>query len=119
MIEEGKLVLFPITRNSIYLTIGTVVSFDSENNRVRVKCISTPAQVWTYSWVFLDEATKKPICPDPDVAKDCIGNPISEGDSVYYLDKNHIYSGTIDKIVNRLWVIVDDKMIRNVSIYTK
>lgn len=54
-----------------------------------------------------------------EAPKDCIGNLISPGDSVYYLEKSVIFSGTVDSIESRLWVIIEGKRIRNVSVYVK
>jgi hypothetical protein len=115
--KKGDIVLFPVSKGSIQLTIGTVIFCDNED-RIQVQFFSTPAKTWTSVWVVVDKQTPI-LCPDPEAAKDCIGNLISPGDTVYYLEKNTIYQGIVDSIESRLWVIIEGKRIRNVSVYVK
>ena len=112
----GDIVLFPVSSGSIQLTLGTVISYSED--KVRVQFFSTPAKTWTSVWVEVDKRTPT-LCSDPEAPKDCIGNLISPGDTVYYLEKNTIYQGVVDSIESRLWVIIDGKRIRNVSVYVK
>ena len=114
----NKVVLFPTSKGSIQLTTGTVVSVSEDGSKIQVRCFSTPAKIWTSVWVEVEKKVPS-LCPDPEAPKDCIGNLISPGDSVYYLEKNVIFSGTVDSIESRLWVIIGGKRIRNVSVYVK
>ena len=114
---KGDIVLFPVSKGSIQLAIGTVISCDDEN-RVQVQFFSTPAKTWTSVWVKVEKQTPT-LCSDPEAPKDCIGNLISQGDSVYYLEKNVIYQGVIDYVESRLWVVIGGKRVRNVSVYVK
>lgn len=114
--KEGDTVLFPVSKGSIQLAIGTVICING--NKIQVQFFSTPAKTWTSVWKEITRRTPT-LCSDPESPKDCIGNLISPEDHVYYLEKNTIYQGTIDSIESRLWVIIDGKRIRNVSVYVK
>lgn len=113
--KEGDIVLFPVSKGSIQLAIGKVISC-GEDGRVQVQFFSTPAKTWTSVWVEVEKQIPS-LCPDPEAPKDCIGNLISPGDSVYYLEKNVIYQGVVESIESRLWVVIGGKRIRNVSVY--
>ena len=118
MMMENKYVLFPITKGSVYLTIGLVL--EEEADKIKVQPLSTPASCWTTIWREIEEPKRPGLEDRWEKAVDCIGRVIKVGMKCLYLDDEDrtIKEGVITEINSELWVTVDEKKkLRNVSIY--
>jgi uncharacterized Zn ribbon protein len=99
------------------LTLGTVL--EREADKIKVQNLSTPAYSWTSIWREIEEPKKLGLQDGLGKTFDCRGNVLEEGDAVIYLDELELKDGVIGKIDTELWVDIDGKKFRNVSVYKK
>lgn len=114
---ENRYILFPITKGSVYLTIGLLL--EQQADKIKVQPLSTPASCWTTIWREISEPKRPGLEDRWEKAVDCIGRVISAGMKCLYLSENHeIQEGTVTEINSELWVTVNgNQKLRNVSVY--
>lgn len=115
--NNDKYVVFQVSKGSIYLTLGTVLEIEAD--KIKVQNLSTPAYSWTSLWREIEEPKKLGLIDRLNKTLDCRGNVLEVGDAVIYLDELKLKDGVIEKIDSELWVDIDGKRFRNVSVYKK